>query len=47
MGYGMVLTIGLRYADSWGLRSSVLNDLVIIPARHQSSQDTEKSSGRQ
>jgi len=28
----------VRYADSWGLRKSVLNDLVIEPARHKRSQ---------
>lgn len=37
----------VRYADSWGPRESVLIDLVIVPARHVSNQDTEKSRGRQ
>lgn len=36
----------VRYADSWGLRSSVLSELAIVPARHRSSQDSENSSGR-
>jgi RNA-directed DNA polymerase len=35
----------VRYADSWGLRSRVLNDLVIVPARHQSNRSANKPGG--
>ena len=34
----------VRYADSWGLRKSVLHDLVIEPARHERSQACQKNS---
>jgi len=34
----------VRYADSWGLRKSVLHELVIEPARHQRSQERQKKS---
>ena len=36
----------VRYADSWGLRESVLSDVVIVRAQHISSQRAKKSRGR-
>lgn len=36
----------VRYADSWGLRKSVLNDLVILPAEHARRRNAKERSGR-
>jgi hypothetical protein len=36
----------VRYADSWGLRRSVLGDLVVVPARHARSRGARGHKGQ-